>query len=135
VLQFPAMSPAKKINWSSPPQSARKRKKVQFTLSDAARARLEELAADRGPGQQSRIVEELILGLAKHFYSGGTLADMMADALEAGLTDDERREQVAVFAFANLALTEEWSARPLSELEELKRACERFVQISPRGRA
>lgn len=48
----------KKSPWESTPQDLRKRKKVQITLSDEARAKLDRLA---GPGMRSETIERLIL--------------------------------------------------------------------------
>ncbi len=58
---MPAKKRKMEINWESTPQAARRRKKVQFTLSDEAREKLERMAAKRGPGMQSAIVEKLIM--------------------------------------------------------------------------
>lgn len=45
------------IDWIS--RSDRRRKKIEITLSDEARAKLERLA---GPGMRSAWIEQLILG-------------------------------------------------------------------------
>jgi hypothetical protein len=53
-----APSNPKASKWHSPSQALRKRKQVMFTLSEEARARLDELA---GPsGNRSAIVERAI---------------------------------------------------------------------------
>lgn len=52
--------PAPKTSpWESTPQGKRKRKKVQITLSDEARAKLDRLA--KAPGMRSAVVEGLIM--------------------------------------------------------------------------
>ncbi len=48
----------KRSKWYSTSNGARKRKKLEITLSDEARAKLERLA---GVGQKSAVIERLIL--------------------------------------------------------------------------
>ena len=56
--------PKPRVDWSSAPQSARKRKKVQVTLSDEARARLAKLGA-KHPHGQSGVIEDLLTGMTE----------------------------------------------------------------------
>lgn len=49
----------KEVDWSNTPQKLRKRKKVQVSLSDEARAKLARLGAEHSRGQ-SGVVEDLI---------------------------------------------------------------------------
>lgn len=60
---IPPMGPSPKgSKWSSTPQAARRRRKVQFTLSDEARAKLDRLAEASGGGAvKSKIIEDLIM--------------------------------------------------------------------------
>lgn len=122
------------IDWSSTPQAARKRKKVQITLSDEAREKLAELAREKGQGMQSWIVEQLILGLSADFSSAGRLVDLVSAAIEREMSSDARRKQVSAFAYANMALTDEWKDCPLSELKQLQRQCEALSQLMPSRR-
>jgi hypothetical protein len=50
----------RRSDWYSTPRDARRRKPVALTLSDAARARLDELAEARGESR-SATVEALVL--------------------------------------------------------------------------
>jgi hypothetical protein len=56
-----------------------------------------------------------------------TLEDLITEARKHQMTDRERREQVASFAFGNLALTKEWSSRPIAELGELRTLCRKMA--------
>lgn len=52
----------------------------------------------------------------------------MADLIEAArklgpMTDEQRREQAASFAFGNLALTSAWRDKSAPELAELRALC------------
>ncbi len=49
----------KQSKWYATPRTARKRKKLEITLSDEARAKLDRMA---GKGQKSAVIERLILG-------------------------------------------------------------------------
>ena len=53
--------PKKAVDWANTPQSLRKRKKVQLTLSDEARSELLRRAAEHADGTQSAVVEDLLL--------------------------------------------------------------------------
>ncbi len=56
------MPSPKSSPWYSTSQSDRKKKKVQITLSEEARAKLERLVkAKGGPGMRSKVVEDLIM--------------------------------------------------------------------------
>ncbi len=56
------MSVNPRLRWNSAPNAQRTRKKCTFTLSDEARARLEDLAAG---GPLSAVVERLIMEAEK----------------------------------------------------------------------
>jgi hypothetical protein len=43
------------------------------------------------------------------------------------MTDEEQREQAASFAFGNLALTKEWSTKPVAELAKLRELCRKLA--------
>lgn len=52
----------------------------------------------------------------------------MADLIEAArklgpMTDEQRREQAASFAFGQLALTSAWADKAADELAELRQLC------------
>ncbi len=49
------------------------------------------------------------------------------------MTDEERREQAASFAYGNLALTAEWRYRPESHLQELRMLCRELAGCKGRG--
>src|SRR5678816_486476 len=59
ALRLPTMG-RKDDPWYSTPRAMRKRRGIEITLSDDARARLEWLAAERGVAL-SRVVEDLIM--------------------------------------------------------------------------
>lgn len=46
------------------------------------------------------------------------------------MTDEERREQAASFAFGQLALTAPWCDKQADELAELRALCRRMVGCS-----
>ena len=56
-----------------------------------------------------------------------TLDELIVEARKYKMTDEERREQVASFAFGNLALTREWSRKPVAELEKLRQLCRKMA--------
>jgi hypothetical protein len=62
------------------------------------------------------------------------MADLIEKARALGpMTDEQRREQAASFAFGNLALTKEWCDKPSDELAKLRDACRRAAGcIMPR---
>lgn len=51
----------KRSQWYSTPAAVRHRRGVQIMLSNEARARLEELAAQHTKGTKSAVVEDLLL--------------------------------------------------------------------------
>ncbi len=52
------------------------------------------------------------------------MADLIEKARALGpMTDAERREQAASFAFGNLALTSQWADKPADELAKLRELC------------
>jgi hypothetical protein len=56
------------------------------------------------------------------------LVDLIERARAMGpMTDEERREQAASFAFGQLALTKEWRDKSARELAELRAACRRLA--------
>lgn len=66
----------------------------------------------------------------------------MARLIEAAkalgpMTDEERREQAASFAFGQIALTREWHDKSAPELAELRALCRRMAgckdEASPTG--
>lgn len=57
----------------------------------------------------------------------------MIEARKIVMTDAERREQAASFAFGNLALTKEWRYKPESELVKLRHMCMEMAGL-PRPR-
>lgn len=62
------MANAKDSPWRSAPQDMRKRKKVQITLSDDARAKLIKMAEKHRLRTQSAVIEDLILGRSGERY-------------------------------------------------------------------
>lgn len=60
------------------------------------------------------------------------MAELIEKARALGpMTDSQRREQAASFAFGNLALTREWADRSSPELEELRELCRRMAGCVP----
>lgn len=60
-----------------------------------------------------------------------TLNDLLEKARNSGpMTDEQRREQAADFAFGQLALTKEWRGRPISELDQLRALCRKLAGLS-----
>lgn len=62
----------------------------------------------------------------------------MADLIEAAralgpMSDADRREQAASFAFGNLALTQEWCDKPAPELVKLRELCRQMAGCPPKG--
>lgn len=56
------------------------------------------------------------------------LAVLIEEARKRGpMTDEERREQAASFAFGNLALTREWCDKTADQLAELRETCRRMA--------
>ena len=47
------------------------------------------------------------------------------------MTDEERNEQAASFAFGQLALTKEWQDKSAPELAELRETCRRLAGCKP----
>ncbi len=62
-----------------------------------------------------------------------TLAELMILARSIVMTDEERREQAASFAYGNLALTKEWQYKPESELVKLRMLCREMAGCKGRG--
>ncbi len=59
-----------------------------------------------------------------------TFEQLLEQARALGpMTDEQRREQAANFAFGQLALTKEWHGRPLSELAELRALCRKMAGL------
>lgn len=59
-----------------------------------------------------------------------TLDDLLHAARDSKMSDDERREQAASFAFGQLALTKAWRNRPLTDLTELRTRCRELAGLS-----
>ena len=59
------------------------------------------------------------------------LADLIEKARAAPMTEEERREQTANFAFGNLAMTKEWHNRSPAELEALRQKIRKLAGCKP----
>jgi hypothetical protein len=66
------------------------------------------------------IVDYLEVFRAERQREDDELAALIAKARETPMTPEEEREQVASFAFGNLAMTKEWQAKSPEELEDLR---------------
>lgn len=56
------------------------------------------------------------------------MADLIEEARKRGpMTDEERKEQAASFAFGNLALTKEWIDADAVKLAGLRAMCRRMA--------
>lgn len=60
------------------------------------------------------------------------MAALIEEARKLGpMTDEERREQAASFAFGQIALTKEWRDRPADELAQLRAHCRKLAGCTP----
>lgn len=59
------------------------------------------------------------------------LYDLIEKARAVPMTEDERREQTANFAFGNLAMTKEWENRSPAELEALRQKIRKLAGCKP----
>ena len=58
------------------------------------------------------------------------MAELIEKARAVGpMTDEQRREQAASFAFGNLALTSQWRDKSGPELAELRAMCRRMAGL------
>lgn len=60
-----------------------------------------------------------------------TLEELIEKARKTPMTDDERREQAASFAYGNLALTKEWADASEEKLAWLRSTCRRMAGCTP----
>jgi len=60
------------------------------------------------------------------------MATLIEAARKVVMTDEQRREQAASFAFGQLALTKEWSDKSAPELAELRALCRKMAGCAMR---